>query len=341
MRGRLLPLAIPAFLAFAAVGGVQKAPYDVGPVLEPRLFAEDIVSTEDDEAGGTFSPDGTEFYFSKVIQSTTFPRLGLLCVSRFRGRRWTEPEVLPFSGSYLDLLPQFAPDGKTLYFTSSRPVPGSGSRALRIFRVSRMGDRWAEPEPLPPPVNAEGSLNWGPSVTGNGTLYFASTREGGQSHLFRSCCAGGVFGEAEKLGPEVNSEFNERDPYVSPDETILIFASSGKNLGDEDRRETLKGGGVLYARADLYVSTGGRGIWSKARHLEHGINSVAEEGAPCLTPDGKYLFFTSERSPFTVPEPHRLEAGEIHRMLHSTLNGHGNIFFVSRAALDLPEGEGR
>jgi len=34
----------------------QKPPYDVGYIAEPRLFAEGLVSTEDDESGGTFSP---------------------------------------------------------------------------------------------------------------------------------------------------------------------------------------------------------------------------------------------------------------------------------------------
>jgi Tol biopolymer transport system component len=324
-------------LAAGAHPGPYKASYDVGFVAKPRLFAEGVVSTEDDEVGGVFSPDGTEFYFSKLIPYTSFPRLGLLCVSRFKEGRWGEPLVLPFSGRYLDFLPQFSPDGRTLYFSSSRPLPGSQARGLRIFRVARTTEGWGEPEALPPPVNVDGSWNWGSSVTRDGTLYFASTREGGQSHIYRSRSVKGAYAEAEKLGPEINSAYNERDPYVSPDERILIFASAGNDLGgDQDRPETLKGSGVLYARADLYVSTGETGQWSQARHLQHGINSVADEGAPSLTPDGKYLFFTSERSPFALPASRRLRASEIERMLHSTLNGHGNIFFVSRGALDLP-----
>jgi Tol biopolymer transport system component len=299
-----------------------------------------VVSTEDDEVGGTFSPEGTEFYFSKVMPFTSFPRLGLLCVSRFRESRWSEPVVLPFSGRYLDFLPQFAPDGRSLYFSSSRPLKGSRARGLRIFRVARTSWGWGEPEALPSPINADESWNWGPSVTADGTLYFASTRGGGESHIYRSRSVKGAYSEPEKLGPEINSAFNERDPCVSPDERVLIFASAGKDLGDEDRDETLKGSGVLYARADLYVSTGTQGQWSRARHLEHGINSVADEGAPSLTPDGKYLFFTSERSPFVEAARHRLGALEIERMLHSTLNGHGNVFFVSREALDLSGGKG-
>jgi Tol biopolymer transport system component len=330
-RGLLVGAGLVLALGLAAS---PRPPYDVGRVSTPRLFAEGTISTEDDEVGGSFSPDGTEFYFSKLIQSTTFPRIGLLCVSTYREGVWGEPVVLPFSGRYLDFLPHLSPDGRSLYFSSSRPLPGSSARLLRIYRVERAGDHWGEPVALPPPVNEEDSWNWGASVTSSGTLYFASSR-GGESHIFRSRLVDGAYAEPEKLGPEVNSTFNEHDPFVSPDERLLVFASSGSGLGDEDRPETLKGNGVLYARGDLYVSSGSDGRWSQARHLEHDINSVADEGAPSLTPDGRYLFFTSERSPFGVLR--RRGAEEIEKILHSTLNGHGNIFFVSRDSLDLPE----
>jgi hypothetical protein len=85
----------------------------------------------------------------------------------------------------------------------------------------------------------------------------------------------------------------------------------------------------------MSISHGGH--WSIARHLDDGINSTADEGAPSLTPDGRYLFFTSERSAFTVPTAHRLRNDEIETMFHSTLNGHGNIYFVSREMLHIGE----
>lgn len=319
----------------------ERPPYYTGHVEHPRLFAEGVVSTQDDEAGGTFSPDGHEFYFVKFNQYTSFPRLGLICVTQFRDGKWTLPEVVHFSGKYLDFPARISPDGKTMYFASSRPVPGKTSHGLRIWSVPRTTTGWGEPIPLPAPVNADNSWNWGPSVTSDGTLYFASNRDGAHVHIYRSRLLDGSYSEPEKLGPEINSEFNESDPYISPDETILIFASSGNDIGDSGRAEMVKGGGVLYARADLYISVRRDGNWSAARHLGHGINSSADEAAPSLTPDGKYLFFSSERSPFSVPTAHPLSYDEIERMLHSILNGHGNIYFVSREALDLEESGAR
>jgi len=316
------------------LAGGSRAPYNVGRVSEPRLFAEGIISTQDDEAGGTFSPDGSEFYFVKFTQYTTFPRMGLICVSHFRHAAWSQPEVVSFSGRDLDFPPKISPDGKTMYFSSFRPAPGKAEHAFRMWAVDRVGDGWGEPRLLPATVNAEKSANFAPSVTRDRTLYFTSTREGGKPHIYRSRFVDGSYIEPEKLGPEINSEFNESDPYISPDETVLIFASSANNLGEPDRPETLHGGGVLYSRADLYISTNIDRKWSQARHLGSNINSVAEEGSPSLTPDGKYLFFSSERSPFTVPTAHPLKYDEIEAMLHSTLNGHGNIFFISSDVLD-------
>ena len=318
-------------------------PYDVGRVDKPRLFAENVVSTEDDESNGTFSPDGEHYYFAKVSQYTSFPRLAVLCVSHYANGAWSQPEILPFSGNSLDLAPRLSLDGNTLYFSSSRPINGRSPHALKLWAAQHSSSGWLEPTPVPSPLNKDDSnWNWAPSFTKDGTVYFASTRDGsGHPHIFRSRQVNGTYQEPEKLGAEINSDFSETDPYVSPDEHLLFFASSGNGLPTAaDRQTTLKGGGALYARGDLYVSAGQGGHWQQALHLEHGVNTFADESSPSITPNGKYLFFTSERSPFTIPTAHRLNSAEIEKLLHSVLNGHGNIFFVSIEALGLGENEG-
>jgi hypothetical protein len=316
-------------------------PYQVkGKVAEPRIFAEGIVSTANDEIGGAFSPDGTEFYFAQFAPYTTVPRLGLLCVSRFSNGHWSAPEVLPFSGRYLDYPPKFDSSGKRLLFASSRPLPDGKRGAIRIWEVEQTASGWGEPHPLPPPINQPGSSwNADPSVTSDGTLYFSSDREGkGALHIYRSLFASGRYAEPEKLGPEINSEFNDYQPYVSPDGKILLFSSVGSQVPPyRHRPEELTGGGRPYARGDLYVSYNKAGKWSTARHLEHNINTVAEEEFPFLTPDGRYLFFSSDRSPFTVPVAKRLDYVRLQRQLRSVYNGHGNVFFIDAQALDLPK----
>ena len=105
-------------------------PYQVNrAVTEPVIFAEGIISTIDDEMGGAFSPDGTEFYFSKIGPYTTAPRLGVMCVSRLRDGRWSEPESLPFSGRFLDYPPKFDVDGKSNGVCLITPIAGRHSRS--------------------------------------------------------------------------------------------------------------------------------------------------------------------------------------------------------------------
>ena len=327
------------YTTFSATG--QSSSYQIaGKVAEPRMFAEGIISTVDDEIGGTFSPDGTEFYFSRLVPYTTLPRLGLVCVSHYRDGHWTAPEALPFSGKYLDYPPKFDFTGKKLLFASSRPLPDGTRGGVRIWQVERSASGWDDPQPLPAPVNAPGSYwNADPSESNDGTLYFSSDR-GGQDgiHIYRTRLVDGKYSEPEKLGPEINSQFNEFQPYISPDGRTLIFVSTGDQGPPYNHRaEDINTGGKPYLRGDLYISTNRDGKWTPARHLEHGINSFAEEEFPFLTPDGKYFFFSSERSPFTVPVVKRLTYDKLEEELHSPLNGHGNVFFVGVEALELPQ----
>ncbi len=345
----LLPAAAACVIVTQAVPGLTRSnhaqiafpPYHVNSkTTGPQIFAEGIISTPNDEIGGAFSADGSEFFFSQFVAYTTLPRLGIMCVSRFRDGRWSRPEVLPFSGRNLDYPPRLDASGQHMFFASSRPLPDGTRGAIRIWEVARTAWGWAEPQPLPPPINKPGSFwNGDPSVSSDGTLYFSSDRDSnGNLHIFRSRLLNGQYTEPEKLGPEINSEFTDYQPYISSDGKILLFSSVGSQEPPfRHRPEEITGGGRPYARGDLYVSFNQHGKWTPARHLAHNINTEAEEEFPFLSPDGKYLFFSSERSPLTVPVAKRLNYDRLSQQLDSVYNGHGNIFFTDVAALDLPK----
>jgi Tol biopolymer transport system component len=63
-------------------------------------------------------------------------------------------------------------------------------------------------------------------------------------------------------------------PYISPDGSYLLFSRD----------------------YDLFISFCARdGAWKEARKLDAPINSPSIEICPIISPDGKYLFFISQR----------------------------------------------
>jgi Tol biopolymer transport system component len=83
------------------------------------------------------------------------------------------------------------------------------------------------------------------------------------------------------LGPAVNSEKNDWDAFIAPDESYIIFSS-------QNRKDTL-------GKQDLYISYKRNGIWTKARNMGSRVNSSSDEICPSVSLDGKYLFFTTRR----------------------------------------------
>lgn len=139
----------------------ERSSYEGGKkVLSPQMFAEGVVSTELDEAGGVFSPNSTDFYFTVLAPYTTAPRFGMICVSHFADGRWQKPQTVSFSGRYMDFAPHLSTDGSKMFFTSIRPLPESKVPRYRIWMAERIGGEWAEPMPLPAPINqAAGGQN--------------------------------------------------------------------------------------------------------------------------------------------------------------------------------------
>src|SRR5450755_2237179 len=140
-------LAAAALLAALGIAGA--------PANSPVLFAEGVVSTQDDESGLALTPDGKTAFFGKTSPATTGDPLRVICVTHLDAHgRWTTPEIAPFSGRYHDLGPAFAPAGSRLYFISDRPNGDPEKHDLNIWYVERIPSGWSEPEPLGAPINS-------------------------------------------------------------------------------------------------------------------------------------------------------------------------------------------
>ena len=95
-------------------------------------------------------------------------------------------------------------------------------------------------------------------------------------------------------------------------------------IGREDALRSAEG---VYPRADLYARTRVGSGWSPLRHLDAPINSAADDLSPFGSPDGRYLYFTSERGTFTEHgEP--FDYAKLESALHAPGNGLGDIYRV-------------
>ena len=251
------------------------------PGLAPARFAPGLVSTAWTELCAVFSPDGTEFYFARS-EGRGGARMRAVTLA---GGAWGRPGPLAFVGDHGSVDMFVSSDGGSLYFCSNRPLDGSGAAKgdTDIWVARRAASGWGEPVNLGSAVNS-GENDYYPTLTARGDLYFSSPRAGGigGNDIYRSRHVDGRLGAAENLGSPINTTRWEFDPFVAPDEGFLLFAS--------DRE-----GGL--GRSDLYVSfRNPDGSWATPRNLGEPVNSSASEYTPMLSPDRKYLFFTSGRA---------------------------------------------
>jgi Tol biopolymer transport system component len=309
-------------LALAASGG-GKHPYASDqPITEPKLFEEGVISTPFDEFGLAFTRDGRTVLFNRSV-----PRSNLYAIltSTYRNGRWSEPEVAPFSGQYWDFDAVFSPDGSKVFFGSDRPVPGHPKKDqdFDIWMVEKTPRGWSEPTHLDSAINSDEDETFA-SPAANGTLYFVSGREGGRQNLaiYRSKLVDGKYAPAEKLKGPVNDKENwSLEVQVAPDESFLLLVPIGRKDG--------------YGSFDIYISEQHDGEWTAPRNLGPKVNTSARDYSPRFSPDGKYLFWSSERGISSTRPEKPVTYQELEKGMHGILNGWGNIYQIELSAIGL------
>ena len=292
------------------------------PITEPTIFGSGVISTGDFDSHPAFTPDGRTLYF---LRSSPNFNLWTIVVSHFENNHWTTPEVLPISGQYRDADPFITRDGKRFYFISDRPKDaasaGASDRSLDIWYMEKAGNGWGPPQNVGEPVNSPGN-EWYPTIAQDGTLYFGSDRAGGKGRtdIYRSRLVNGKYTEPENLGDSINTQYDEFEPYISPDQKYLIFMA---------QRPDGHGG------SDLYISYQRDGSWTKAANLGDKINSSGSEYSPLVSPDGKYFFWSSTRTTASTSQTKRLTYQDLLTKLRGPGNGLGDIYQIDLAALNI------
>ncbi|QSQ21326.1 PD40 domain-containing protein [Pyxidicoccus parkwayensis] len=290
----------------------------------PEVYGAGLFTTGAWDFFMAFSPDQKRVLFCRADDA--FEKYEIFETRLGDDGRWSTPVKPRFAKEWSNADPHISPDGRTVVFISNRPSPGeTTARATHDIFVAHLqpDGEWSEATRLPAPVNDAGLDEWSPAVAANGNLYFGGERSGtrGGSDLWVSRLVGGVYQPPENLGYAINTAGEEVEPWIAPDESYLLFSALR-------RPESIGSYDVYLSRR---LPDGG---WEKARLLGNGINSTARDFNQSVSPDGKWLYFSSNR-PHTGDVGPRFDFPRNDAALVGIGKGTGDIYRVPMSALGL------
>lgn len=184
---------------------------------------------------------------------------------------------------------------------------------------------WTSPEKIV--LNDDVSLEGAECVVGT-TMWFASVRAGnlGEIDVYSAEYVNGKWTDVENLGEQLNSVYDIGEFHLTADMSTLYFHTGMIGAG-----ETM----------DLWVSHMSGTSWSTPSPLTELNTATWAEGYPYLTPDGRELWFTSNRSGLGGTGPSILRSvkqtdgswGAPEEIISNfagepTMDAAGNIYFV-------------
>ncbi len=185
------------------------------------------INTPRNEGAQTISANGKTIVFSACNRPEGVGKCDFY-ISDFKNNKWTEPKNLekPVNTVYWEGHSSLSADGKTLYFSTDRPV-GEGEEDIWLSTRNADGT-WAYPLPLPTSINTPYRES-SPFIHADGvTLYFSSDGLAGmgKSDIFvtRKDSAGN-WSKPINLGYPINTEGRDWSLIVAPDGKTAIYSA--------------------------------------------------------------------------------------------------------------------
>ena len=185
------------------------------------------------------------------------------------------------NSTYSEYYPSFTIDDSIMVFTRR----GKGIRE-DFIKTSKIDNGYRLASPVQGQLNEEPSKG-GISISQDGEwLLFAGnfSKSGfGNFDIYLAYATPEGWSDPYNLGENVNTEFWESSPSISPDKQTLYFSSN-------------RSGG--FGGKDLYVSHRlPNGNWGPAENMGPNFNTPADDLAPFIHSDNQTLYFTSGGHP--------------------------------------------
>jgi len=211
-------------------------------------------------------------------------------VSYWRDGNWTQAQLLEMPGSYFGnrATVSLSADGNTMILYQNDGYKGSlfvthlefkrGAPPVYGFK------RWVEPVPLS--INSTNFNETHACFSPDGNeIWFTSDRPGGYggrdiyiSHKLPN----GTWGPPINAGPNINTEYDEESPFLSPDGNTLYFSSEGHN--------SMGGFDIFLSRKNERDGT-----WGVAENIGYPINTANDDIFFLPTPDGQRFYYSSRK----------------------------------------------
>lgn len=260
-------------------------------INNPVKFNPQIVkgiSTQDDEYLPIISPDQELSFFTRrsdkmSLQDITTTTIEEFVFSKKINGDFEVGQALsyPFNLESNEGGASITIDNKILYYTKCIR-DNKGYNNCDIYYVNRENGAWSNVQEFPKNISKIDSWESQPTVSSDGkTIIFSSDRSGGygKMDLYEISKVNDTWTSAKNLGSTINSNENEKSPYLHTDGKTLFFASTNfPSLGGFD---------IFYSRKDSL------GNWQKPINIGYPINTVADEISLFVSTDGNQAYFAS------------------------------------------------
>ncbi len=243
------------------------------PETVPEIFAPGLISGKGRlHCFPSFSVNNKEIYWMTIPQK--------IMTMREVDGKWTSQEIASFSSSGLNLAPFIAHDN-TIFFSSDRE---GGHGRFDIWYTTKTDSNYTIPTNIGDKINT-GNSESTPTVSENMTMFYTGSVQGKLYNrgIYYSTYKNGEYKEPVLLPEHINIMDTcnlDYTPFIAPDESYLLFCSNRQNPEME--------------LCHIYISFKEKnGEWSNPIDLSLKMNFKTSSKFPYVSPDGKFLFFSS------------------------------------------------
>ncbi len=243
----------------------------VGPDLRPYISADEnllvFTSKRIGNIGSIMDVDG--FNTSDIF------------LSNYNGK-WTKPKRLPaiINTPVSEDCTGLTADGITMM------IHYDNNKMMGDLLMSELkGRSFLRPLQLSPMINTEKDETAACLSPDKQTLFFASSRKGGEGAkdlYYSRKLPSGDWSEAVNLGSNINTKYDENYPYISPDGETLYFCSVGHN--------SMGGYDIFKAKWDKEAFT-----FSEPENIGYPINTSDDERSISFTQSGRFAYMDANK----------------------------------------------